>query len=64
LVLCKAWAHASFVDIVYVIKHENRMIPKLQMILKAPIINILAATGQYMAVHDEIRGTSKTVHGV
>lgn len=60
----KSWFHASIADAVYILQHENRLLPKAQMILKTPILNFLSALGQYRAGRDEIQGVSNSVRGV
>ena len=62
--LLKSWIHASSTDIIYILQYENRLIPKIKMILKVPFLNFLSVLAQYQAVKNVIRGVSKPISGV
>lgn len=60
----RCWFHASVADIVYILKNEPRPIQKIQMLFKAPILNLLGIFAQYRAVRDTIKGASNSVKGI
>lgn len=62
--LWRCWLSASTVDMKYILHHEPRLLKKLQMLLKAPILNALTIYGQYKAVQDELNGINNSVKGI
>jgi len=62
--LWRCWLSASTVDMQYILNHEPRLLKKLQMLLKAPILNALTIYGQYKAVQDELNGINNSVKGI
>jgi rhamnosyltransferase len=60
----RPWLCASCTDIVYILQNEDRPVQKMQMLFKAPILNLLSVLGQYRAVRDTIAGVSSSVKGV
>jgi GT2 family glycosyltransferase len=62
--LWRCWLSASTVDMQYILNNEPRLLKKLQMLLKAPILNSLTIYGQYKAVQDELNGINNSVKGI
>ena len=58
------WLYSSGADMVYIFQNENRLIQKIQMLFKAPILNLLSIFAKYRAVQDEIQNVSNSVKGV
>jgi rhamnosyltransferase len=59
-----AWIRASARDILYVVRHERRLVPKLKMTFKVPVLNLLSVLGQYRAAKDELSGIERKIQGV
>jgi len=60
----RSWYYATKIDINYILYNEHRRVQKMQMLLKAPILNLLSVLAQYRAVQDEIQDVSHSVKGV
>jgi glycosyltransferase involved in cell wall biosynthesis len=59
-----SWLYTSSADVMYILQHEHRLVQKIQMLFKAPILNLLSISAQYRAVQDEINGVSSPVKDV
>lgn len=60
----RAWLSSSITDMVYIFLNEQRLLKKLLMICKVPILNWLCIYAQYKAVQDELRGVKNSVKGI
>lgn len=60
----RSWLYASITDMLYIFRNEKRLMPKIQLLFKAPILNLLSLIGQYQAIQNEIKGVSNSVKGV
>ncbi|MFI3188777.1 hypothetical protein BCS42_06515 [Crenothrix sp. D3] len=60
----RSWLYASITDMLYILRNEKRLMQKIQLLFKAPILDLLSIFGQYQAVQDEIKGISSSVTGV
>jgi len=60
----RSWLYASSADMVYIFQNEKRLVQKMQMLFKAPILNLFSVFSQYQAVQDEIQNVSNSAKGV
>jgi rhamnosyltransferase len=63
-VVWRCWLSASMIDMLYILRNEPRLLKKIQMLLKIPILNWLTIYGQYKAVQDELHGITNEVKGI
>lgn len=59
-----SWLYASGADVMYILQHEHRLLQKIQMLFKAPVLNLLSIFAQYQAVQDENKGVFSSVKDV
>jgi rhamnosyltransferase len=62
--LVRSWLYTSITDMMYILRNEARLVQKMQLLFKVPILNLLNIFGQYQAVQDEIKGVSSSAKGV
>jgi len=60
----RCWLSASKIDMTYILHNEPRLLKKIAMLFKAPILNWLNIYGQYKAVQDELQGVKNSVKGI